>query len=104
MRGANEVREQLLDLVNGRSALQVHLVAAASAEPDGNPPSAVAETVAQFESHKSDVRNGLLRRVEDLKPYLDDAIDKVEEALEIEAPVKAAGRHFVHTETPDRIQ
>lgn len=103
MHGANDLREQLLDLVNGTSALSVHLAAAAAGLPDGTYPSGIAQVITEFETHKVSIRDGLLRRLEDMKPFLDDAIDAVESALGIVSPVKASGRLFRHTTPPDRL-
>ena len=47
-------------------------------------------------------RNFLINRIDDLKTYLDNAIDAVEAELKIEAPVKSANRRYEHTTPPDR--
>jgi hypothetical protein len=103
MRSANEQRDQLLDLVNGPSALRMAIAAAEAQLPDDTYPDTVAKVISEYEAHKTNIRDGLLRRLDDLKLFLDNAIDAIEAELEIVSPVKAAGRRFLHTTPPDRL-
>jgi hypothetical protein len=102
MRGANELRDQLLELVNGQSALIVRLADASAIQPDGTYRSGVGQAVEEFQVHQVTIRDALLRRLADLKPFLDKAIDAVEAELRIDLPVKAAQREFRSATPPDR--
>jgi len=103
MQSANAQCEELRDILSGPSALNIHLVAAEALLPDDRYPAGIATVIAEFEAHQSSLRDVLLKRIEDLKLALDDAIDAVESELAIASPVKAAGRLFRHTGTPYRL-
>jgi hypothetical protein len=103
MRSCNEQLTTLRDLVSGASALAVALRVADSVRDDGTNPPPIDAFLAEYRQLKIDLRDGLLRRVDDLEPYLNDAIDAVEHEIQIAAPVPAAQRRFRHTKPPDII-
>ncbi len=103
MRSCNEQLATLRDLDSGASALAVALRVAGSVRDDGTNPPPIDAFIAEYKQHKIDLRDGLLRRVADLESYLNDAIDAVENEIQIAALVPAAQRLFRHTKPPDFI-
>jgi hypothetical protein len=103
MRSCNDQLAELRDLNSGRSALRVALTVASSAAPDGSNSPAIDAVVEEFTQNKLDLRDALLRRLEDLKPYLDDAIDAVGREIDIVESVPAARTIFRHTKPPDYV-
>jgi hypothetical protein len=103
MRGANEQRDKLLDLVDGGSVLAMRVVDAAASSVPGGYPTEVAKVVDEFGRHRDTTRDGLLRRVEDMKPFLDDAIDAIAAELGKPNPTPSARIIYRHTKLPDRL-
>lgn len=103
MRSCNELLADLRDLQTGPSALAVALRVAGSARDEGTNSAPIDAFLAEYKQHKIDLRDGLLRRVADLQPHLNNAIDAVEHEIQIAAPVPAAQRKFRHTQPPDFI-
>lgn len=103
LRSCNRMLDELRDLNSGASALAVELHAAASARSDGTVPAAMQIAIDEFTTHKRQVRDGLLRRVDDLDAHINNAIDVVEREIKIAAPVPAAQRLFRHTTPPDFV-
>lgn len=90
MRTANEQNELLADLNHGPTAILTAAIAAGSIEND-----LVKETYERFQHHRDViVRTGVVERLQDLKPYLDQAIDAVEAELGVSPPVPASQRLY----------
>jgi hypothetical protein len=103
MRSCNEVLNTLSGLVAGQSALHVALTVASERESDGTNPPAIEGVLREYEAHRADLRDALLRRLGELKPYLDGAIDAVEHEIAIAESVPARQRLFRHTQEPDYV-
>jgi hypothetical protein len=101
MQSCNDQLAVLRDLNSGSSALRVALTVASSAAADGSNSPAMDAFIAEYQEHKVELRDALLRRLDDLKPYLDQAIDSVRREIEIVEAVPAARTIFRHTNPPD---
>jgi hypothetical protein len=87
----------LADLNHGPTAITVNASVAGRLDH-----AQVNEAFDKFRAHRDAVRGGLVSRLADLKPRLDDAIDAVEAELGLKVQNRAADRHYVPT-TPAEI-
>jgi hypothetical protein len=99
MRTANDQLSFLADLNHGATALIVNHVAAAGIEED-----LVKEAFTKFLDQRDRVRRGLIERCEDLKTWIDTAIDRVEDELRLELPHRAAQREYSPEAWPTDIE
>jgi hypothetical protein len=89
METSNEMMALLSDLNHGPTAVLVAMNAAPSMDDP-----LVKDTYKKFLKHRDEVRIGVIERLDDLKPYLDIAIDAVEAELEIDRQPPAAQRLY----------
>jgi hypothetical protein len=94
MTTSNEQMAFLSDLNHGPTAVLVAVTAA----PSMTDPR-VKETYERFLNHRDDVRTGVMERLRDLKPHLDNAIEAVEAELGIAGKPPVAQRAY-RPETP----
>jgi hypothetical protein len=95
MATANEQNAYLSDLNHGRTSLLVNVTAAGTVSSDP----LVQKAYDKFLDLRDYVRTGVIERLRELKPHLDNAIDAVELELGRPGEVPAAQRIF-EPETP----
>jgi hypothetical protein len=103
IRSANVELERLSDLAFGPSALQLAIARAGGSDAHGALTGPIARLSELFEKFNASRRSALLERIDDLKPYLNDAIDGVERETGRYAGVPARDRDFSLEHPPTRI-
>jgi hypothetical protein len=98
MRTSSEQNAFLSDLNHGSTAVLLSGLAALGIDDDR-----VKRQYQQFVEHRESVRNGLLDRLRDLKPFLDSAIDLVEGDLKLAVERAATERVYVPQTPPGVI-
>jgi hypothetical protein len=96
MMTANEQNAFLMDMHQGPTSLVVTTAAAESIESN----KLVRETYESFLGYREYIRTALIKRLKELKPHLDDAIDAVEAELELMREPSAAHRVYRPDEPP----
>jgi hypothetical protein len=76
MKTTNEQLAELSDLIHGSTAVLVHATVAGRRDD-----TEVAEVYAQYVEHGENLRAGIIDRLNELKPHLDNAIDAVKAEL-----------------------
>jgi len=98
MTTANEQLRLLSDLNHGPTAIVVTASAAGRLDDPE-----VAEAYKMFQDHRGAIRAGLIDRLRELKPHLDNAIDRVEEDTRRTADLPASQRHYLFLDPPSVI-
>ena len=75
LRAANDQHRLLFDFMYGPTGTLSYLIAGTSATPEGR------LSFRRLEDRRNDLRDRLLRRVEELEPYVETALSQVEEGL-----------------------
>jgi len=89
MTTANEQNSFLSDLNHGPTAILVATTAAGSLDDEH-----VIEGYKKFQDHREVVRQGVIERLNDSKPYLDAAIDAIQAELQMTVECPASQRHY----------
>jgi len=100
---ANKRLEQLGDLTYGQSALALSVAVASATDEHGEIAAPVGALQGEFQTYLANLRRALTELLDDIEPFLNRAIDAVEQDNGTYEGVPATERTFVAAVAPIRI-